>query len=183
MNSTDIQQKYLNKERTRCEIFQCITDRCFYRLQSAIGRNQMSLQFKIPVWIFGFPRYSIPDCQMYLLDTLRDKGYRAQSFKDGWINIQWSHLLPDRTQVQESVRNEHMKRIQTPRNQKAIIDTTSWLKDGPLQPVSQTFQQQQLQFQPIQKQIRPIQKQIIRKQQNQPKIPYLKSKTTMVLDW
>lgn len=133
MDVSDIQQKYLSRERTRCEIYQQIVDRCFRRLFWAVEQGHTSLYFKIPPWIFGLPRYSIDECELYLLDALRHKGYYVRKTGRGEIEVDWSKYLPDPKQVRETVRHEHTQKMKTPRNRLTICDN-NWLGDGPLYP-------------------------------------------------
>ena len=133
MDVSDIEQKYLSRERTRCEIYQQIVDRCFRRLFWAVEQGHTSLYFKIPPWIFGLPRYSIDECELYLLDALRHKGYYVRKIGRGEIEVDWSKYLPDPKQVRETVRHEHTQKMKTPRNKLTICDN-NWLGDGPLYP-------------------------------------------------
>lgn len=131
MDATDIQRKYLSREKTRCEIYQQIVDRCFRRLHWSVEQGHTQLIFNIPPWIFGLPRYSIPDCEMYVMDALKHKGFKVSSFGNGTIQIDWSMYLPDPKQVREVVRFEHTEKMRTPRNKLTICDAT-WLSEGPL---------------------------------------------------
>jgi len=133
MDATDIQRKYLSRERTRCEIYQQIVDRCFRRLYWAVEQGHTHLSFKIPPWVFGLPRYSIPECELYLIDALKHKGFQVRPYGGGLVDIDWSQYLPDPKQVREVVRYEHTEKMKTPRNRLSISDNT-WLNDGPLYP-------------------------------------------------
>jgi hypothetical protein len=131
MDALDIQRKYLSRERTRCEIYQQIVDRCFRRIHWAVEQDHTKITFRIPPWVFGLPRYSIPECELYLMDALRGKGYVVRKVDRGLVEIDWTQYLPNRKQVREVVRYEHSQKMRAPRNRLAICDT-NWLGDGPL---------------------------------------------------
>jgi hypothetical protein len=133
MNATDIQRKYLSRERTRCEVYQHIADRCFRRLHWSVEQGHTKLIFKIPPWLFGLPRYSVNDAEIYLIEAIRHKGFHVQSYGDGLLEIDWSQYLPNAKEVRDTVRHEHIEKMRTPRNRLSICDA-NWLNDGPLHP-------------------------------------------------
>lgn len=133
MDAVDIQRKYLQRERTRCEVYQKILEKCFRRIEIAVEQGITNFVFDIPPWSWGLPRYSMPDAAAYIKETLEKKGYRVEYAGTHYsLLVDWSEYLPEPKQVREMVRWEGNTKWKQPRNRIKMPTVSSWILDQPI---------------------------------------------------
>ena len=133
MDAVDIQRKYLQRERTRCEVYQKILEKCFRRIEIAVEQGITNFVFDIPPWSWGLPRYSMPDAAAYIKETLEKKGYRVDYAGSQYsLLVDWSEYLPEAKQVREMVRWEGNTKWKQPRNRVKMPTVSSWILDQPI---------------------------------------------------
>lgn len=132
MDAVDIQKKYMQRERTRCEVYQKILEKCFRRIEIAVEQGRTNFIFDVPPWMWGLPIYSMPDAAEYIEESLKKKGYSAEHVNNHSIFIDWTEYLPEPGQIRDMIRWERNTKWKQPLNKIPMPTISSWILDQPI---------------------------------------------------
>ena len=91
MNIYQLNRKKKKKLQLRMNIFNTILKKCYKRINIA-SENHSSCFFKVPSFLIGEPLFNLKECCKYVLDKLRDKGFKLVFFEPDIIYINWEEI-------------------------------------------------------------------------------------------
>ena len=91
INVLDIQKKQYERDSRRREIYNKILDKCFYKIQSTVYNEYEHCFFRVPEYVLGSPIYNLTKCVIYLLQKLRENGFKCKYCHPYMIYISWKH--------------------------------------------------------------------------------------------
>jgi len=102
---SEIQKTQREKEKRRMEIYERILTRCFEKIKASASHEDSFCFFEMPEYIPGIPLYNMTECLMFILNTLKDKGFSARYVDPFMIYITWSIAKPNYKMIEAPVNN------------------------------------------------------------------------------
>ena len=91
----DIQKNQREKEKKRMDIYERILIRCLEKIKASSAHEVTFCFFEMPEYIPGMPLYNMTECLMFILNTLKDKGFNARYVDPFMIYITWNLAKPN----------------------------------------------------------------------------------------
>lgn len=91
INIFDIKKKQYNRNLRRLKIYDNILEKCFHKINSTVDNEYNHCFFKIPEYILGEPVYNLTKCVIYLLQKLRENGFKCKYCHPFMIYISWNY--------------------------------------------------------------------------------------------
>jgi hypothetical protein len=91
----DIHKKQKDKENNRINIYKKIASKCFKKIKETSVNEGTFCFYRIPEYIPGLPIYNITECVMFILNLLKDKGFKARYCDGFYIYISWNIPKPN----------------------------------------------------------------------------------------
>lgn len=91
INIMDIQKKQYEKDRKRLEIYTKILQKCYYKINSTSDNEYEHCFFRVPEYVMGSPIYNLTKCVIFLLQKLRENGFKCKYCHPFMIYISWGH--------------------------------------------------------------------------------------------
>jgi len=103
INIMDIQKKQYEKDKRRLEIYSKILHKCYYKINSTSDNEYEHCFFRVPEYVMGSPIYNLTKCVIFLLQKLRENGFKCKYCHPFMIYISWGHK--NNTLLIENVNN------------------------------------------------------------------------------
>ena len=114
INIMDIQKKQHEKDLKRLEIYNKILQKCYYKINSTSDNEYEHCFFRVPEYVMGSPIYNLTKCVIFLLQKLRENGFKCKYCHPFMLYISWSHknniLLIENTNNNNQIRNHNTNR-------------------------------------------------------------------------
>jgi len=106
INIDELYEKKRQNDLGKLELFKKILNRIHVRIKTTAKQNihEKFCWFVIPEVIIGVPKYDQSGCIAYVMDTLKNNGFKVRYFHPNTIFISWDHWVPS------YVRNEIKKK-------------------------------------------------------------------------
>ena len=103
-------RKKKNKSKTKA--FGVILEKCFHQIKNMAYRDQVFCYYTVPYYVLGLPLYNINECIVFLLTSLKKKGFKIQMANNQTIYISWKHIHerhqePEQRQIPSPSRNNN----------------------------------------------------------------------------
>lgn len=86
----EIHKSQKEKERRRLQIYDKILTRCLEKIKVSSSKEDTFCFFEMPEYIAGMPLYNMTECLLYILNTLKDKGFSARYVDPFLVYITWN---------------------------------------------------------------------------------------------
>ena len=107
INIYKLHKKKRARERDRLEHFNNILKRCHRRIQIVADKMETSCYFVIPEIVFGIPLYSNTQCATFMVESLRNNGFRVNYIHPNLLYISWEIIpeehLPENKKKQKQI--------------------------------------------------------------------------------
>ena len=87
----DIQKKQYEKDKKRLEIYNKILQKCYYKINSTSDNEYEHCFFRVPEYVMGSPIYNLTKCVIFLLQKLRENGFKCKYCHPFMLYISWAH--------------------------------------------------------------------------------------------
>ncbi len=122
----EIHKKQKDRETNRIQIYKKIASKCFKKIKETSQSEQTYCFFEIPEYLPGLPLYNMTECVMFILNLLKEKGFKSR-YCDGYkIFISWNLPKPNLKLIENNPQ-EHFNN-----KSKSIIDELN-LKYKPIE--------------------------------------------------
>tara|TARA_B100000963_G_scaffold334764_1_gene328250 strand:+ start:1414 stop:1842 length:429 start_codon:yes stop_codon:yes gene_type:complete len=91
INIMDIQKKQYEKDKKRLEIYNKILQKCYYKINSTSDNEYEHCFFRVPEYVMGSPIYNLTKCVIFLLQKLRENGFKCKYCHPFMLYISWAH--------------------------------------------------------------------------------------------
>jgi len=118
INIYELNKKKDLRNKTRLKTFNYILNKCGKRIKIASNNLYTSCVFKIPSYIYGKPLFKVKDCADFILNKLRDKGFKLIYFEPNIIYIDWKEI-PVNNKIKKEDFNQHLNLLSN--NKKKLI--------------------------------------------------------------
>lgn len=106
----NIQQKKLN-------VYNKILNKVYYKIKLINKRKKMDLIYEIPNYMFGYPLYNNRTCIVFVMSTLRTKGFYVKFNYPNILYISWKQLVnSNMKKVTEQLINKNNELINEKKN-------------------------------------------------------------------
>ena len=105
MNMDDLYERKQQSDLLKLKTYKMVLNRIHTRIK-VTARQHNSEQFcwfPIPEVILGAPKYNAPSCVAYVVDQLKENGFRVKYTHPNLLFISWQHYIPG------YVRSEYKK--------------------------------------------------------------------------
>jgi len=85
----DLHKKEVERNQNRKKIYNIIGEKCFKKIKDTSLTEEKVCFFKLPEYIPGLPIYNMTECVLFLLDILKEKGFKARYVDPYMIFISW----------------------------------------------------------------------------------------------
>ncbi len=91
----DIHKTQKEKDKQRLRIYEKILSKCFKRIKELSLHEETYCFFQLPEYIPGSPLYNMTECVIFILNSLKDKGFNARYVDPFMIFIVWNLPKPE----------------------------------------------------------------------------------------
>jgi hypothetical protein len=85
----DIQNRMLEKEQDKIQIYETILNLIYNRIETAIQFGQIYCMYQIPEVIPGKPLFNMTQCVLYIIHHFKQGGFEARYSHPYTLLIQW----------------------------------------------------------------------------------------------
>ena len=114
INIMDIQKKQYNRELRRRNIYNTLLEQCFRKIESTANNEHEHCFYRIPEYIMGVPIYNLTKSVIYILQKLRENGFKCKYCHPFMIYVSWKHknnvLLIENTNVSSNYNKPSQKK-------------------------------------------------------------------------
>jgi hypothetical protein len=130
LNMDDLYEKKRQYDLNKLALFNKILNRIHVRIKTT-SRQKIDEQFcwfVVPEIIIGVPKYDQGSCIAYLIDKLKDNGFKVKYVHPNALFICWAHWVPSyvRTELKKKtgiVINEFGEKISENKNENLITNS------------------------------------------------------------
>jgi len=130
LNMDDLYEKKRQYDLNKLALFNKILNRIHVRIKTT-SRQKIDEQFCwfiVPEIIIGVPKYDQGSCIAYLIDKLKDNGFKVKYVHPNALFICWAHWVPSyvRTELKKKtgiVINEFGEKISENKNENVITNS------------------------------------------------------------
>ncbi len=132
MSLYDIIEIQQRKKDKQIDLFEKIYEDVKTKIQYYVTMNQLTCNFKIPSFIFGFPLVNIPKTKEYLLLRLTKEGFIAFDVqnKDDEIFISWELSAVLKKQIKKETKQSAENELKISRQDDLIQSLVSAKLNG-----------------------------------------------------
>ena len=96
MNMDDLYEKKQQSDLLKLKSYKMVLNRIHTRIKvtSRQHNNDQFCWFAIPEVILGAPKYDAPSCIAYVVDQLKENGFRVKYTHPNLLFISWQHYIP-----------------------------------------------------------------------------------------
>lgn len=91
----DIHKNQKEKDKQRLRIYEKILSKCFKKIKELSLHEETFCFFQLPEYIPGSPLYNMTECVIFILNSLKDKGFNARYVDPFMIFIVWNLPKPE----------------------------------------------------------------------------------------
>ena len=105
MNMDDLYERKQQSDLLKLKSYKMVLNRIHTRIKvtSRQHNSEQFCWFAIPEVILGAPKYNAPSCIAYVVDQLKENGFRVKYTHPNLLFISWQHYIPG------YVRSEYKK--------------------------------------------------------------------------
>ena len=85
----DLHKKELERNQNRKKIYNIICEKCFKKIKDTSLTEEKVCFYKLPEYIPGLPIYNMTECVLFILNILKEKGFKARYVDPFMIFISW----------------------------------------------------------------------------------------------
>ena len=152
INIDELYEKKRQVDVKKLELFRKILNRVHVRIKtvSRTSAHERFCWFVVPEVIIGMPKYDQAGCIAYIMDSLKQNGFRLQYFHPNTLFISWAHWVPSyvRTEIKnktgiqvnevgeiipddpDNVEEEKTQELKPVKNSKKYTPITSYKPSG-----------------------------------------------------
>jgi len=106
LNIDDLYEKKKQYDLNKLTLYNKLLNRIHVRIKTTSKQkiNEQFCWFVVPEIIIGVPKFDQGNCIAYLIDKLRENGFKVQYFDPNTLFISWNHWVPT------YIRNEFKKK-------------------------------------------------------------------------
>lgn len=97
----EIHKKQKDKETNRLKIYEAISSRCFKKIKETSLSEGTFCFYKLPEYIPGLPIYNMTECVIFLLNILKEKGFKSRYIDGFMLYISWNLPKPSLRLIEE----------------------------------------------------------------------------------
>jgi hypothetical protein len=86
----DLHRKELERNENRKKIYNIVCEKCFKKIKDTSLTEEKVCFFRLPEYIPGLPIYNMTECVLFILDILKEKGFKARYVDPFMIFISWN---------------------------------------------------------------------------------------------
>lgn len=90
----EIRKKQKEKEELRLSIYKHISSRVFKKIKDVADSEGYYLMYELPEFIPGLPLYDMNECIIFLINSLKDKGFKSKYVNPYSVFIAWDRPRP-----------------------------------------------------------------------------------------
>jgi hypothetical protein len=94
----ELHKKEMERIQNRKQIYNKVGEKCFKKIKDTSLTNEKVCFFTLPEYIPGLPIYNMTECVMFLLNLLKEKGFKARYVDPFMIFISW-HAKKERPKI------------------------------------------------------------------------------------
>lgn len=91
INIMDIQKKQYDRDLKRKNIYNTILEQCFHKINSTADNEHEHCFYRVPEYMIGVPIYNLTKCVIYILQKLRENGFKCKYCHPFMIYVSWKH--------------------------------------------------------------------------------------------
>jgi len=111
LSLSELAKIHKKKQRAKTKTYETILDKCHNQIRNMARRDQTFCYYIVPLYVMGLPLYDINACIVYILLSLKKKGFNVQMTDPQTIYISWKHIHErPRQRQQRQPRIEHNQR-------------------------------------------------------------------------
>ena len=85
----EIQKKQKEKDTFRLNIYKHISSRVFKKIKDVSEKEETYVLYELPELIPGLPLYDMNECIIFIMNLLKDKGFKSKYVHPYSIFIKW----------------------------------------------------------------------------------------------
>ena len=89
INVNKLKKDAKKRKKYKKKCFKKILDMCLRKIEIVAKTNTISTWFEIPVFVLGFPSYTIDDSAEYIMEKLKKNGFKVFFLKPNFLFINW----------------------------------------------------------------------------------------------
>ena len=89
LNISDLYSKTNEKNMKRLEIYDNILVKCHNRIKYNSNLEKTYCFYQIPEFIIGTPIYDINEMRKYVINSLKNNGFKIMYIEPNWLFISW----------------------------------------------------------------------------------------------
>uniref|UniRef100_A0A6C0BV27 Uncharacterized protein n=1 Tax=viral metagenome TaxID=1070528 RepID=A0A6C0BV27_9ZZZZ len=89
LNISDLYAKTNEKNLKRLEIYDNVLVKCHNRIKYNSNLEKTYCFFQIPEFIIGTPIYDINEMRKYVINSLKNNGFKIMYIEPNWLFISW----------------------------------------------------------------------------------------------
>lgn len=86
----DLHRKEIERNENRKKIYNIVCEKCFKKIKDTSLTDEKVCFFRLPEYIPGLPIYNMTECVFFILDILKEKGFKARYVDPFMIFISWN---------------------------------------------------------------------------------------------
>lgn len=106
VNLDDLYEKQKERDLKKLEIYNKILFKVHTKIKytSRILRDEPWCWFQVPTFLVGVPEYKFQICYEYVIDKLKDNGFKIKPIKPNLLLISWKDWIP--LHVRNQIKNK-----------------------------------------------------------------------------
>lgn len=95
LNIFELHNSISRKKQLRINVFEKILSKCHIKIKNAATKELYTCIYEVPEYVVGLPLFNINDCIDYLMNQLKDNGFKVELIFPKSLVIDWSPITSD----------------------------------------------------------------------------------------
>jgi hypothetical protein len=89
LNIFELHNSINKKKNLRQTIYHKILEKCHIKIKASAGKEFYECNYDVPHYVVGLPLFNINECIDYLINKLKDNGFKVDYFFPKTLHISW----------------------------------------------------------------------------------------------
>ncbi len=110
LSLSELAKIHKKQQKNKTKPYNVILNKCHNQIRHMAKRDKTFCYYTIPLYVLGLPIYDINACIVYVLLSLKKKGFYVQMIDTQTLYITWKHLFQNkRASLPSQAIQQHQK--------------------------------------------------------------------------
>ena len=111
LNISELHNTINEKEYKRLKKYDEVLQKCHSRIKYNCSIDRIYCFFQIPEFIFGMPLYDITELRTYIINSLKNNGFKILYIEPNWLFINWAIEKDSKKIAQQEIKDKKPSKI------------------------------------------------------------------------